>query len=96
MAATLTLVRRKPAEPSPELRAQTKEVAHASIETEAFASLLDTARELWRTHRELVEQDEDPVPGLMALAKEEWEKFEVLRHQWPDGGRQRPTTNTPR
>jgi len=86
MAATLTLVRRKPAEPSPELLAQPEGAVEASNETEQFAIALEIARKFWRTHRELVEQDEDPVPGLDARAEAEWEEYEVLRNQWPDGG----------
>ena len=46
MAATLTLVRRKPAQPSPELLAQTQEAFDANYETGQFALSLDTAREL--------------------------------------------------
>lgn len=84
MAATLTLVHRKPADPSPELLAQTVEAIGAHNDTEQFALFVETVRELWRTHRELIEQDEDPVPALMARAEEEWAKFESLRSEWPD------------
>jgi hypothetical protein len=88
MAAVLTLVPRKPEQPAPRLLAKTEQASEAKDEADYLADFVGFARDLWRTHRELIESDEDPTPRLEARRKEAKDKWYALVLQWPQGSYQ--------